>query len=64
MVEKHFLRKKDKLLKNKIMNINDKKFPFPRNVIMANHKIKKKLNFKFTPTNEIIYRISKSSEFK
>ncbi len=61
---KHFLRKKDKLLKNKTKNIDDKKFPFPRNVIMANHKIKKKLNFKFTPTNKIIYRISKSSEFK
>ena len=29
---KHFLRKKDKLLKNKTKNIDDKKFPFPRSI--------------------------------
>ena len=57
-----FLKKKSSIMK--IYKSEIKKFPFPRNVIMANHKIKKKLNFKFTQTNEIIYRISKSSEFK
>lgn len=61
---KYFLQKKSKFFKEKIKNIDDKKFPFPKNVIMTNYKIKKKLNFKFTPMNKIIYRISKSSEFK
>lgn len=61
---KDFLQKKNKFFKNNLKNLGDEKFPFPRNVIMNNYKVRKKFNFNFKPMNKVINEISKSSEFK
>jgi len=61
---KQFYRLKNRYFKKKSTMINDEKFPFPKNVIMNNTKIKNKLNFGFTPITKIIKKISTSNEFK
>lgn len=61
---KKFYKLKSTYLKKKSKMISDEKFPFPKNVIMNNTKIKNKLNFSFTTISKVINQITSSNEFK
>ena len=55
---------RDKYITNKRIAKADDHFPFPKNVLMKNNKIKRKLNFKFSSFEKIIKNFSISNEFK
>jgi len=55
---------RDKYISNKRIAKGDDHFPFPKNVLMKNNKIKRKLNFKFSSFEKIIKNFSLSNEFK
>ena len=59
-----FYKNKTKYFKNNFNFLETEKFPFPKNVIMKNNKVKNELNIKFSPINKIFNEIAKSDEFK